>query len=163
MNLPRNLMICLLFSLLIMLEGCIKSNIYEKNYSMPSQKWAHKIKPSFDFNISDTSANYLVYFTIRHTDAYPYSNVWLNVHTTLPESSQTQTLRTEVPLAQEDGKWMGRTFNEICTQQLLLTKDGAVHFDKPGKYTIKLEQIMRQDPLPEIISVGLRLEKVIKP
>jgi gliding motility-associated lipoprotein GldH len=144
------------------LESCIKSNTYEKNVSLPSHKWAHKLKPSFEFEISDTNSNYLVYFTIRHTDAYPFSNIWLNVYTTMPGGTQSPPMRTEVPLAQEDGKWLGKTFNEICTQQLLLTKDGAVHFDKKGKYTIKLEQIMRQDPLPEIMSVGLRLEKVLK-
>ena len=146
----------------MVIQGCIQSNVYEKNITIANNKWAHKHKPVFEFEITDTAANYLVYFTIRHTDAYPFSNIWMNVHTTMPGSTKAQMLRTEVPLAEEDGKWMGRTFNEICSQQLLLTKDGSVHFDKKGKYVIKLEQIMRQDPLPEILSIGLRLEKVVK-
>jgi hypothetical protein len=36
-------------------------------------------------------------------------------------------------------------------------------FNKPGVYELMFEQNMRMNPLPEILQVGLRLEKVDKP
>jgi len=32
---------------------------------------------------------------------------------------------------------------------------------KAGKYTFKLKQIMREDPLPAILNTGIRIEKVV--
>lgn len=147
---------------IVALCSCFKSNVFEKNQSIPNNAWKNSYKPSFEFEISDTSTQYRIYLTIRHTDAYPFSNLWLNISTTMPGDSHAQQIRTEIPLSQEDGKWLGRMHDEICTQQLSLTKNGTVRFDKLGRYKIKLEQIMRQNPLPEVMSVGIRLEKIEK-
>lgn len=154
----------LFFSVTTILTSCIKSNTYEKNITIPSQKWKHSFKPSFEFDITDTNSNYLLFFTMRHTDAYPFSNIWLNVKTTMPNGSLSPAIRTEVPLAQADGKWLGRGSGDILIwdHKMPMTKDGAVHFDKKGTYKIELEQVMREDPLPEIMSVGIRLEKITK-
>ena len=49
---------------------------------------------------------------------------------------------------------------EIWEQRLLLNMDGApLHFSKPGLYHLQLRQLMRTNPLPDILSVGIRLEK----
>jgi hypothetical protein len=33
------------------------------------------------------------------------------------------------------------------------------HFAKPGQYSFTLEQIMRDDPLENVMDVGIRIEK----
>jgi len=33
------------------------------------------------------------------------------------------------------------------------------YFKKPGNYTFAIEQIMREDPLKNILNAGLRIEK----
>lgn len=141
--------------------ACLPSNIFEKNISMNRNRWEQNYIPSFTFNITDTVADYLIYFNIRHTDAYPYSNIWLKVKTKMPGTTIFTETNTEIPLAQTDGKWLGRGMNEIWEQQMPMTNNGShVHFSKPGTYTIALQQIMRMEALPEIMSVGIRLERI---
>ena len=145
---------------IVLLNSCIHSNVYEKNSAIPSNKWNNQFRPGFIFNISDTTVSYKMSLTMRHTDAYPYSNIWLNVRTTFPGEKESKLVKVEVPLAQADGQWMGRGMNEIWEHQMPLTRDGnAIRFSKKGEYKIELEQIMRVDPLPEVMSVGIRLEK----
>lgn len=150
----------LLFGLLSW-TGCLKSNVFEQNVALPAQAWKANFKPAFRFEITDTSARYLLSFTMRHTDAYAFSNIWLNVSTRMPGEAKPESMRIEVPLAQPDGKWMGRGMNEIWQHQMPLTRNGSpLKFKKTGPYSIELEQLMRVDPLSEILSVGIRLEKI---
>ncbi len=140
--------------------SCMQSDVYEKNVALPSTKWNESNKPSFTFDITDTVASYTMSLTMRHTDAYSYSNIWLNVTTTPPNEKTGTTVKIEVPLAQPDGKWLGRGMNEIWEHRMPLSRNGeAIYFKKKGVYTIQLEQIMRVNPLPEVMSVGVRLEK----
>ncbi len=37
---------------------------------------------------------------------------------------------------------------------------GPVPFKKPGTYTFSIAQIMRENPLKNILNVGIRVEKV---
>lgn len=144
-------------------SSCLQSNVFEKNVALPGNRWKSDLKPAFSFHISDTSAHYLLYVTLRHTDAYHFSNIWLQVSTRMPGDTQTKPERVEIPLAQADGKWMGRGMNEIWQHQMSLSGVQGYHrFPRKGIYTIQLEQIMRVDPLPEIMSVGIRIEKAPK-
>lgn len=141
-------------------SSCIPANEFEKNVAIPNNKWNQKFKPNYEFEITDTTSNYALFLTMRHTDAYQFANIWLNIQTKMPEEKNFTSMRTEVPLAQENGKWLGRGMNEIYDHKMSLTGNGAVHFSKKGKYTIQLEQIMRVNPLTEVMSVGIRLEKI---
>ncbi len=147
---------------MLFLSSCMVSNTFEKNVGIPNNKWKSNYKPVFEFEISDTTSNYLLFLTIRHTDAYPFSNIWLNVKTTLPLQTTPADMKTEVPLAQADGKWLGRGMNEIWEHKMPLNSNGTVHFSQRGKYKVELQQIMRENPLPEVMSVGIRLEKIVK-
>jgi gliding motility-associated lipoprotein GldH len=87
----------------------------------------------------------------------------LNVATTLPGESIPLSSNVELTLAQADGKWLGRGMQDIREHQIPLTPQGApVHFSKTGTYTMTLKHLMRQDPLPELMSIGVRLEKIKK-
>jgi gliding motility-associated lipoprotein GldH len=152
----------LLFGLtLAFFSACIYNNVFEKNYDLPKRQWPSKDMPSFTFDVKDTLSNYMVYATLRHTDAYPFSNIWLQVETVLPGETKPIESKVELTLSQQAGKWLGRGMQDIREHQIPLTPQGSpVHFSKPGKYTMRLKHLMRQDPLPEMMSVGIRLEKI---
>jgi gliding motility-associated lipoprotein GldH len=95
-------------------------------------------------------------FIVRHTNAYPYSNIWLNVYYKEPGDSSFTRTRVEIPLAEPSGKWLGRGMGEIYEQRMFIDQ---LHLDRVGKYEMRLEQNMRVNELPEILQVGLRLEK----
>lgn len=145
---------------LLVISGCLSSPYYQKEYTIPGNQWDFNFEPSFKLNITDTTANYSMHFLIRHTEAYPNSNIWLMFQVKAPGDSTFTRTRLEVPLSEPNGKWMGRGMGEIWEQRMPLSHLGdTTLFRKPGTWEIKFAQNMRINPLPEILQVGLRVEK----
>ncbi len=147
----------LTFSLLCFLAGCLPAPYFQKEEVVPQGAWTYNFKPSFEFEITDTSVGYQPYFLIRHTQAYPYSNLWVLLYITVPGDSIVKVERVNVPLAENTGKWLGRGMGEIYEQRLPMNLGDSVHFNKKGIYKISMEQNMRVNPLPEVLNVGLRI------
>ena len=148
----------LLASIACFLGGCKKLDVFEKNTPVPAYKWQYNWKPSFDFDISDTSQAYKVYIVLRHTDAYKYNNIWLNIGTQFPSDSSLKYQRFELALGNDTHGWEGTGMDDIWEVRKLIT-NGPVKFSKAGKYKFIIAQVMREDPLPNIVSVGVRVEK----
>ncbi len=134
--------------------SCNTLDVYEKAINFPSHEWSGKEKPSFNFQITDTSASYNIYFVIRHEDAYHFKNIWLNILVKDPDSSYN--INREFILA-DNTKWLGTGMDDII-QQRILFNTVPVHLKK-GNYNFVLQQIMREDPLPFVLSAGIRVEK----
>lgn len=145
--------------LLCVLNGCIPSNTYEKNEPIKHHQWDKKDVKTYKFNINDTTSRYLMFLSLRHTDAYKYNNIWVDVETIKPDGKITKQ-KVELPLAESGGQWTGKGMNEIYEHKIRLSGNTTTRFDQLGSYTIKLHQIMRQNPLKEILSIGIRLERI---
>jgi len=158
---PKNIFRSLLCgSLLLGLAGCIQSPYYQKAVSIPGSKWKNNFQPSFTFNIEDTTVMYTMYFLIRHTNTYAYSNIWMWVYTKQPGDTAFTKTRLEIPLAEASGHWFGNGMGEIWEQRMPITRvddPGILH--KKGHYEIRFEQNMRDLTLADVLQVGLRVEK----
>lgn len=154
----------LLFVLVLMLGSCLSSPYYHKEYAIPGNKWSYDYTPSFKFEVTDTNSLYNLQFLIRHTDAYPYSNIWLMLYTKQPGDTTFTKTRVEIPLAEPGGKWLGRGMGEIWEHRMAVSDNrDTTMFRKAGIWELKLEQNMRINPLPEVMQVGLRVEERTKP
>lgn len=136
----------------------IKMDAYEKNLEIPGHEWTYAHKPVFEVTLQpqDTAYLYNIYVNVRHKDAYPYSNIWLLVSTQFPDDKPI-TQRVELPLADMSGKWLGSGLDDIYEHRIPIQQRAILN--KPGTYRFSFEQNMRQNPLPEIMNVGLRIEK----
>lgn len=144
-----------LFSILIISCGTI--DVFEKNVSIPNHTWSSSFVPEITFEITDTSSLYNIYVVIRHTDAYQYNNIWLNAYVQMPEDTLRKQ-RLELRLATDDKGWLGSGMDDIYEHRIRITAEPQ-QFQKKGTYTFKLENIMREDPLPHVMNVGIRVEK----
>ena len=145
----------IIFCGLILFTSCDKNRIYEKNVTIDKYIWDSKVKPVFTVDIADTSVLYNLYINVRHAEIYPFQNIWLIVSTKFPDGT-TASRRIEVMLADEEGKWFGEGLGDIWDYRSLIQENAF--FDKPGTYTFSLEQNMRVDPLPGVMSIGMRIE-----
>jgi gliding motility-associated lipoprotein GldH len=143
--------------LFISISACVRINQFEKNIQIPESRWAYKFEPEVKFTIKDTISLYNVFVTLRHTDAYAYRNLWLDIATQQPGDTSYQKGRFELTLQQSDGKWLGTGYGDIWELRHPLFKQ--IRFKKQGEYTIRLRQIMRDDPLMHIMNAGIRIEK----
>jgi len=132
-------------------------NTYEKHVAIPAYSWNYGFRPSFVVAISDTAARYNIFVTLRHTNAYPFSNLWLLISTNFA-GEKPSTHRVELPLADKQGRWLGSGMDDIFEHRIPIQQHAR--FDKAGSYHFSFEQNMRINPLPHVMSVGLRIEKV---
>ena len=142
-----------------LIASCIPSNTYEKNESILHHSWANKDIKTFEFDITDTISKYLMFVSMRHTDKYGFNNIWLNVETIEP-NGKTIKQKMEFPLAESSGRWTGKGMNEIYEHKIRLSGNSNMKFEHTGRYKINLEQIMRENPLKEVLSIGIRLERI---
>lgn len=143
-----------------LLGACMPSPFYQANEPIPHNAWEYNYKPTFTFDITDTTAVYRTSFIIRHTQAYPYNNIWMWMRVKTPGDSVAKKFRVNVVLSEPSGKWLGRGMGEIYEQHMTVAMPDSVNYNKPGTYSIQLEQNMRINPLPDVLHVGVRVEKV---
>jgi gliding motility-associated lipoprotein GldH len=151
----RRLLTCIVTGL-ILLAGvsCKQVNVYEKNTSIPAYSWKKDFPVTGTFTITDTATPYKIYVVLRHTDAYDYNNIWLNIG--LQGKGDTmQVRRFDLSLGDDANGWEGTGMNDIWEVRKLL----GFQLMKKGEYKFEIRHIMRDDPLKNILSAGLRVEK----
>ncbi|RYD80975.1 MAG: gliding motility lipoprotein GldH [Sphingobacteriales bacterium] len=142
--------------LVFFISSCRPVNVYEKNVQIPGLKWSSAFGASGSFEISDTLSSYNIYIVLRHTDAYKYNNIWLNVGLQSPGDS-LYFQKVDLSLGSDAAGWEGTGMNDIweVRKPLALNK----RFKKNGAYQFNIFHIMRDNPLTDIMSAGLRVEK----
>jgi gliding motility-associated lipoprotein GldH len=147
--------------IIITFTDCLQSGIFQKEVHFANRQWSNSQICEYAFDIKDTSAKYNLIFLLKHTYKYPFGNIWLQLLNTNPKG-KTDTLNLEVPLAlPTDGEWLGRRFNKIVEHRMNIGPNGSeMKFSIPGLYKVKIIQDMRLNPLPEVLSTGLAVEKL---
>ncbi len=135
--------------------SCTPIDLYEKDVSIPGHSWASSYKPSFTFTIKDTTHPYQFFLVLRHNEKYNYTNIYINLYVRSPGSDSIQKIQRSLPLATSEG-WLGTGMDDIYEHRIAL---GDALPLKAGAYQFTLEQIMREDPLENVLNVGLRIEK----
>jgi gliding motility-associated lipoprotein GldH len=139
----------------ISLASCQTIDVYEKLKTFPKHSWGSNEKPSFTFNIEDTTALYNIFLVLRHEDAYNYNNIWVNL--TMRGPNDTITIRREFILANNKQGWLGSGMDDLIEHRIPFNnKPAPLH---KGTYTFTLQQDMREDPLDHILNAGVRVEK----
>ena len=135
-------------------SACTTNNVYEKMAFFPKHEWAKAQKDSFTFRVPDSSL-YRVYFVFRHTDAYRWNNIWLNMQ--IKKDADTAIrLKSEFTLA-DNYKGLGTAVDDVIEHRLLFD---TLHTRQPATYTFTIQQVMREDPLQHVLNAGIRVEKV---
>ena len=151
-------MLCLLSiaHCLLYLSSRKQLDVFEKDTTIPKYEWQTDFIAKGSFVISDTLASYNIYLVLRHTDAYKYNNIWLNMGLQAPgDSLYYQKLNLQ--LGNDATGWEGTGMNDIWEVRKLLNGEPR-RFRKAGVYNFSIAQIMRDNPLLHIMSVGLRVE-----
>ena len=142
---------CLLFS------SCKQIDVYEKHTVIPKYEWQSSFSATGDFLITDTISAYSIYLVLRHTDAYQYNNIWLNIGLQAPGDSM-YIQKVNLILGDDASGWEGTGMNDIWEIRKLLNGKPR-RFKQAGKYSFTISQIMRNNPLLNVMSAGLRVEK----
>ena len=143
--------------LALFLASCSSNNLADTNVEMPALNWLYANKITAVVNVKEINKPYNVYFKLRHSANYRYANLYILLHFTAP-SKKTTTTRYQFKLAKTDGQWLGKGSGNLFSYNLPLLTN--YKFAKAGSYTLKIEQNMRDNPLPEISDVGIMVSPV---
>ena len=147
----------LFISLFFILPACNEpGTLIDQSTNLPEQNWSYINKIKTDVKIDDNSIPYNIYFNLRHSANYKYSNIFVLVHQSNPDH-QTHTTRFEFKLANPDGEWLGNGSGNLYSYRLPLHEN--YRFPDKGIYTFTIEQNMRDNPLKEVADAGLRVER----
>ncbi len=148
---------CLMLSLLSLMAGCDSSSVFEGKKDFSDRYWAFNDPAEFEFDIEDVDKAYNLFFSVRNTSMYPFQNIYLQYY--LEDSTgrlqakdltnvQLFNAKTGIPI----GSGLGDLYD---IEKPFLEK---YKFGSAGKYKLRIDQFMRKDSLPEIVSVGIRVE-----
>jgi len=156
----KNLILGSLLCFLVI--SCESNAIYKSFEDLKDTNWYIKTVPSFTFEVKDETIPYDIYLLIRNASQYPYNNLYITRYIYGPDNKVISTRLEEVILFNpKTGRPAGKGLGDIFDNKFISSR--GYKFPKKGKYTIKLKQYMRQDPLPYIMSVGISIEKPMPP
>jgi gliding motility-associated lipoprotein GldH len=139
----------------IIFASCTTLDVFEKSTPFPSQNWNSNNAVSVDFAVTDTNSLHNFYLVLRHTEKYPYKNIWLQL--TIKSPNDTSVIKREFTLA-DNSKWLGATIDDITDHRIMFNPQPIKL--KKGNYNFTIKQIMRENPLPHILSAGIRVQKI---
>ena len=118
-------------------------------------KWNKKEVQTFDFEIKDSQNQKNVIFIVRNNNDYPYSN--LRLIASIEHNKKMISVDTlNYVLAKPNGEWLGTGFGD--TKEILFQYKPQYHFPQNGNYTVKVVQAMRQNLLPGIEDIGVKIQ-----
>ena len=147
-----------IFFISVCFGSCIRINLFEKQAAIPGQEWYYSNVPKFTFHIDDTASLYNVYIVLRHSDAYHFNNIYVRATVNEPGGGHPKSRDYDLRLASNEKGWIGTAMDDIYDARLLIQP--RTRFTRAGTYHFVIEQLMREDPLKNMLSVGLRIEKM---
>ncbi len=145
-----------IFIFALFLTACDKNVVFEKNIELPENRWEQKNVVTLETDIQDTITAHNLYINLRNAGGYQFSNIFL-FFTTKSPSGKMERDTVELTLADPSGKWLGDGLGDIWDNRFLFRDN--FRFPEKGIYIFTLEQAMRVDPLPQVMDVGIRIEK----
>ena len=143
----RKTLFCLLAA--IALSACSGDIIYSHFHPMMPNEWHADSVVNFDYTIEDADASYSMILYVRHTERYPYQNMWLFID----NSARRDTI--EFYLSDDRGQWLGDRHHGFIEMPVLLEQN--YQFPDTGIYHMTIQHGMRDSVLLGITDIGLEI------
>jgi len=130
-------------------SSCSGDIVYSRFFPISSEQWDADSTVCFDYAVPDTAGDYRMIIYMRHTERYPYQNMWLFVG----DSLHTDTI--EFYLADDRGQWLGDRNHGFIEMPVLLEENK--HFSDTGIYHMQIRHGMRDSVLRGVTDIGLEI------
>ncbi len=124
-------------------------NDYSQFFDISPKGWEYGDTLKFFPQTQDSIVSGRLSIALRHTNAYEYSNLWLEIRHFNGNVTRIDTVNIE--MADIYGRWHGNGLGASFQYELPLSNDITLYKGKP----ISITHIMRVDQLKSIEQVGL--------
>lgn len=152
----KYLAIVVVFFILI---SCDSSRVYEDYDNLEEAFWHMDSVKQFSFEIEDPTLSYNLLATFRNASSYPFYNIYFEYALIDSLDSVLVKQLKEVDLFDpKTGEPYGSGLGDLFDHSIPVIEN--YNFEEAGTYSLRLQQSMRSDSLPFILSVGARVEVV---
>lgn len=137
-----------------LLAGCSSEVVSMAHTDLPESGWVVTDTVVLPIEVSDTTIAYDLAITLRHTDKYPYQNIWFFMQT--PDGRCDTVLAM---LADDRGQWLTTRAGRYYTGYVVAERD--VRFMETGKHVVRIVHGMRDERLLGITDVGIELRRTL--
>jgi len=143
--------------LVVIISACDSSRVFEDYNDFNEAFWHMDSVQSFQFHIEDTTNAVNILATFRNSAAYPFYNIYYQYSLLDSTGNLLRDNLKEYNLFDpKTGEPFGSGLGDVFDHAVMIEEN--YHFPAPGAYSVQLQQFMRMDTLPFILSVGARVE-----
>jgi gliding motility-associated lipoprotein GldH len=146
----------LILTTVLLFSSCSSNLVFDSNTSLPIDGWHKDNKVVFKVEINDTVNLHDLYVNVRNSTSYTSSNLFLFLDIGFPDGKQVRDT-LECIIAEKSGKWTGKGFGRIKSNQFLFRTDAW--FPQVGVYSFTFQQAMRDPNLEGVTDIGLSIER----
>ena len=144
----------------LMLSSCDENRVFEEHSDLKMFRWYLADTIAYDVHIADNNPKNVM-FSVRHNYFFEYRNIISKIFITTPDGTLIET-SVDMLLAEPNGLWYGECSGDICDMVYPVPEYMGYSFPDTGMYHFDIVHDMRQDPLLNVMSVGLRVENVVE-
>ena len=141
---------------ILLYVSCGESFPFQDSKTIKSGEWFYTDTIDYSFEIEDTTQTYDLMMDISHGIDYPFQNIYLSIHTIFPNGKRTQQT-VPVDFCDKTGQWYGKCKGQKCL--LLVVLQEKAKFSQSGRYQLKFEQFMREEPVKHVYEIGFKIKQ----
>lgn len=143
--------VILTLALTLVFSACrLRHNDYSDFRTFDNDGWAYCDTVVFTPEFADSVVEQPLTVCVRHSNGYPYSNLWLELEYAVNDST-TRTDTLQLVLADDFGRWHGKGSGVSYQYTDTVSRRFKAFSHRP----LKLRNIMRRDTLPGIEQIGI--------
>jgi gliding motility-associated lipoprotein GldH len=148
----------LILSLVFIIFSCNENRVF-KEYSgeFANYRWQKDNVVAFSPEINDTDQEYNIYFTFRHVYGFQLMDLKINVEMISP-SGKTKKKNYKLKIFKNKSEYYSDCAGDYCDLDTLIEEE--FKFKETGKYTFKISYDEKVDMIPNVMEVGLIIDKV---
>lgn len=149
----------ILFVLVVVVFSCDSAAVYQDQKDLNNHEWNKDSVLIYSFKADTIMAQAVKFsFNIRQNLDYAYRNMWMFVKIETPHLKPiVDTVNLE--FMDHQGNWLSHVKGGTVKESEHDYRYALPH-PKKGQYTITLTQGMRETTLKNVMSVGLKIQKI---
>tara|TARA_B100001057_G_C22679951_1_gene883355 strand:+ start:587 stop:1063 length:477 start_codon:yes stop_codon:yes gene_type:complete len=136
-----------------------KNTIVSEYVDIPNSKFSFLDTVNFKVPINDTVNNHDIFLQLRTSTDYKWSNMFIFSDIVFP-NGKIRSDTFQIFITDKNGHWTGNKSGAMVNFNHYLYRN--IKFPIKGEYQFKFNQAMRDTILNEVISLGLKINKLDK-
>lgn len=137
--------------------SCQNRSSYQQTEPLPASGWKLGRVLSFEDSLSSEAPETLQFeVNLRHSNLYPYQNVWLYIQTRCSDGT-TRVDSVDWKLSEPNGRWLGAGWGSLYTVSYKLPDLKIKKTVEKRWFSIKIQHGLRDENVQGIENIGIRL------